>query len=134
MPLTISITYNYFVWPSHYIKVLFVFVNQLFLSVSIFTLTLCICCRVSLPYVLLGVAVMGTSSAITVEAKLGIKLIWNLDDSLDVCSPPCQMYTRLSCLWSGPGVWNTLSASLKQLRLFLKTCCVHVHNVQQTHA
>uniref|UniRef100_A0AAQ4QD45 VWFD domain-containing protein n=1 Tax=Gasterosteus aculeatus aculeatus TaxID=481459 RepID=A0AAQ4QD45_GASAC len=39
---------------------------------------------VSLPYVLLGVAVMGTSSAITVEAKLGIKLIWNLDDSLDI--------------------------------------------------
>ncbi|XP_062417985.1 mucin-5B-like [Pungitius pungitius] len=39
---------------------------------------------VSLPYVLFGVAVMGTTSAITVEAKLGIKLIWNLDDSLDI--------------------------------------------------
>ncbi|XP_074481538.1 mucin-5B-like [Sebastes fasciatus] len=39
---------------------------------------------VSLPYVIFGVTLKGTTSSITVEAKLGITVIWNLDDSLDV--------------------------------------------------
>ncbi|KAM6950303.1 mucin-2-like [Lycodopsis pacificus] len=39
---------------------------------------------VSLPHVKFGVTVMGTTSGITVEAKQGIKVIWNLDDSLDI--------------------------------------------------
>ncbi|KAE8297171.1 Mucin-5B Ovomucin, alpha-subunit Precursor [Larimichthys crocea] len=39
---------------------------------------------VSLPFVTYGVAVKGTTSSIVVEAKLGIKAFWNLDDSFDV--------------------------------------------------
>ncbi|KAM9366657.1 mucin-5AC-like [Symphorus nematophorus] len=39
---------------------------------------------VALPYVTFGVTVKGTTSSITVEAKLGIKAIWNMDDSLDI--------------------------------------------------
>ncbi|XP_031734060.1 mucin-5AC-like [Anarrhichthys ocellatus] len=39
---------------------------------------------VSLPHVKFGVTVMGTTSGITVEAKQGIKVMWNLDDSLDI--------------------------------------------------
>ncbi|XP_034418342.1 mucin-5AC-like [Cyclopterus lumpus] len=39
---------------------------------------------VSLPYVISGVTVMGTTSGITVDAKMGIQLIWNLDDSMDI--------------------------------------------------
>ncbi|XP_034437350.1 mucin-2-like [Hippoglossus hippoglossus] len=39
---------------------------------------------VSLPFVTFGVTVKGTMSSITVEAKLGIMAIWNLDDSLDI--------------------------------------------------
>ncbi|CAB1452926.1 unnamed protein product [Pleuronectes platessa] len=39
---------------------------------------------VSLPFVTFGVTVKGTTSSITVEARLGIMAIWNLDDSLDI--------------------------------------------------
>ncbi|XP_045929990.1 mucin-5AC-like [Micropterus dolomieu] len=39
---------------------------------------------VSLPFVTFGVTVKGTSSSVSVEAKLGIRVIWNLDDSLDI--------------------------------------------------
>ncbi|XP_032367717.1 mucin-5AC [Etheostoma spectabile] len=39
---------------------------------------------VSLPFVTLGVTIKGTTSSISVEAKMGIRVIWNLDDSLDV--------------------------------------------------
>ncbi|XP_068457641.1 mucin-5AC-like [Clinocottus analis] len=39
---------------------------------------------VSLPHVLFGVSVMGTVSGVIVEAKMGIKVMWNLDDSMDI--------------------------------------------------
>ncbi|XP_035538109.1 mucin-5AC-like [Morone saxatilis] len=39
---------------------------------------------VSLPFVIFGVTIKGTTSSIMVDAKLGIKAIWNLDDSLDI--------------------------------------------------
>nr|XP_046254838.1 mucin-5B-like [Scatophagus argus] len=39
---------------------------------------------VSLPHFTFGVTVKRTTSSITVEAKLGITVIWNLDDSLDI--------------------------------------------------
>ncbi|XP_078112237.1 LOW QUALITY PROTEIN: mucin-5B-like [Sander vitreus] len=39
---------------------------------------------VSLPFVTLGLIIKGTTSSLSVEAKLGIRVIWNLDDSLDV--------------------------------------------------
>ncbi|XP_026149955.1 mucin-5AC-like [Mastacembelus armatus] len=39
---------------------------------------------VSLPFVTFGVTVKGTLTSITVKAKLGITVIWNLDDSLDI--------------------------------------------------
>ncbi|KAK2919592.1 hypothetical protein Q8A73_001796 [Channa argus] len=39
---------------------------------------------VSLPFNGFGVNVKGTTSSIIVEAKLGIRAIWNLDDSLDI--------------------------------------------------
>ncbi|XP_039470284.1 mucin-5AC [Oreochromis aureus] len=38
----------------------------------------------SLPFSKSGVTVKGTASSISVEANLGIKAIWNLDDSLDI--------------------------------------------------
>ncbi|XP_029318701.1 mucin-5AC-like [Cottoperca gobio] len=40
--------------------------------------------KVSLPLVTFGVTVKATISSVIVEAKLGIKTIWNLDDSLDI--------------------------------------------------
>lgn len=43
-------------------------------------------CRVSLPHVAFGVTIKQTTSAIFVEAGLGIKAVWNLDDSFDVRS------------------------------------------------
>uniref|UniRef100_A0A7N6AP78 VWFD domain-containing protein n=1 Tax=Anabas testudineus TaxID=64144 RepID=A0A7N6AP78_ANATE len=39
---------------------------------------------VSLPFIGFGVIVKATTSSITVDAKLGIRAIWNLDDSLDI--------------------------------------------------
>ncbi|KAF7666853.1 hypothetical protein LDENG_00091250 [Lucifuga dentata] len=39
---------------------------------------------VSLPYVAFGVTVKGTLSRITVVSKLGLKLLWNMDDSLNI--------------------------------------------------
>uniref|UniRef100_A0A3Q4FZN4 VWFD domain-containing protein n=1 Tax=Neolamprologus brichardi TaxID=32507 RepID=A0A3Q4FZN4_NEOBR len=38
----------------------------------------------SLPFSKSGVTVKGTTSSISVEANLGIKAVWNLDDSLDI--------------------------------------------------
>ncbi|XP_040900071.1 mucin-5AC-like [Toxotes jaculatrix] len=40
--------------------------------------------KVSLPFVTFGVTIKGTTSSVSVEAKLGISAIWNMDDSLDV--------------------------------------------------
>uniref|UniRef100_A0A3P9N0P2 VWFD domain-containing protein n=1 Tax=Poecilia reticulata TaxID=8081 RepID=A0A3P9N0P2_POERE len=40
--------------------------------------------EVSLPLVAFGVTIKRTTSSIFVEANLGIKAIWNLDDSLDI--------------------------------------------------
>ncbi|XP_054464026.1 mucin-5AC-like [Anoplopoma fimbria] len=40
--------------------------------------------KVSLPNVTLGITVMATTSGIIVETKLGIKVMWNLDDSLNI--------------------------------------------------
>ncbi|KAM8763409.1 mucin-5B-like [Acanthopagrus schlegelii] len=40
--------------------------------------------RVSLPFSTMGVNLKSTTSSITVNAKLGITAIWNLDDSLDI--------------------------------------------------
>ncbi|XP_076012025.1 mucin-2-like [Genypterus blacodes] len=40
--------------------------------------------EVPLPFVRYGVTIRGTTSSITVETKLGISLVWNGDDSLDV--------------------------------------------------
>ncbi|XP_050932091.1 mucin-5AC [Lates calcarifer] len=39
---------------------------------------------VSLPFVAFGVTIKGTTSGISVNAKLGIRAVWNMDDSLDV--------------------------------------------------
>ncbi|XP_039982431.1 mucin-5AC-like [Xiphias gladius] len=39
---------------------------------------------VILPHVTFGVTIKGTTSSISVEAKLGIRAIWNMDDSLDI--------------------------------------------------
>ncbi|KAM7406672.1 hypothetical protein PAMP_001037 [Pampus punctatissimus] len=39
---------------------------------------------VTLPLVKFGMTISGTTSSITVEAKLGVRAIWNLDDSLDI--------------------------------------------------
>ncbi|XP_042343147.1 mucin-2-like [Plectropomus leopardus] len=39
---------------------------------------------VSLPHFAFGVSITGTTSSITVEAKLGITAVWNLEDSLDI--------------------------------------------------
>ncbi|XP_076011987.1 mucin-2-like [Genypterus blacodes] len=38
----------------------------------------------SLPFIMYGVTIKGTTSSITVETKLGITMVWNMDDSLDV--------------------------------------------------
>lgn len=58
-----------------------------------FSLTLCLGFRVTLPHVSFGVTVMGDSNSVMVEAKLGITVVWNKDDSLDVCDTPCHMHT-----------------------------------------
>ncbi|XP_049909637.1 mucin-5AC-like [Epinephelus moara] len=39
---------------------------------------------VTLPHVSFGVTVTGDSNSVTVEAKLGITVVWNRDDSLDI--------------------------------------------------
>lgn len=52
--------------------------------IVLFTQVLCVYCRVSLPFSTMGVTLKSTTSSITVDSKLGIKAIWNLDDSLDV--------------------------------------------------
>lgn len=54
----------------------------------LFTQALCVYCRVSLPFSTMGVNLKSTTSSITVNAKLGITAIWNLDDSLDVWGTP----------------------------------------------
>lgn len=50
------------------------------------TSLLCVYCRVILPHYIFQISIIGTPSGIIVNTKLGIRLFWNLDDSLDVRS------------------------------------------------
>ncbi|XP_017297401.3 mucin-5AC-like [Kryptolebias marmoratus] len=50
---------------------------------------------VSLPHVAFGVTIKRTESAIFVEASLGIKAVWNLDDSFDIEID--QKYQKQTC-------------------------------------
>ncbi|KAI3376838.1 hypothetical protein L3Q82_000413 [Scortum barcoo] len=50
---------------------------------------------VSLPFITSGVTVKGTTSGIIVQAKLGIRATWNLDDSLDIEID--KKYTNQTC-------------------------------------
>uniref|UniRef100_A0A3B5AZI2 VWFD domain-containing protein n=1 Tax=Stegastes partitus TaxID=144197 RepID=A0A3B5AZI2_9TELE len=46
--------------------------------------TVYVCCRVSLPHVSYGISVKATTSSISVDAQLGISVIWNMDDAIDI--------------------------------------------------
>lgn len=45
---------------------------------------LCLFCSVRLPFVIFGLFIIRTPSSIIVNTKLGIRVFWNQDDSLDV--------------------------------------------------
>lgn len=49
---------------------------------------------------------METAFDISIEAKMGIKLVWNQDNSMEVGSTSSHMYTRVSCLWSSVWSWS----------------------------
>lgn len=48
------------------------------------TSPLCVYCRVILPHYIFQISIIKTPSGIIVNTKLGIRVFWNLDDSLDV--------------------------------------------------
>lgn len=49
-------------------------------------ITLLCSCRVTLPHYSFEMTITGTPTSIIVEAKLGFRAVWNLEDSLDVRS------------------------------------------------